>query len=319
MDTLSNVQLEYQVIQTILELVPIVIEDCRSMVRDLVTNSVSPDLSADLISSGNFSILSLQNVQTSVFSFDGNYSIVYDVPTFSPKFDLYRTTFLPFYMDGSSTCYTLYTVPVVTAVNNEGENFEYSSKDCTMDRGTAICASRQLQVYRIAFSCAAAIVRSQAQEIPAVCFETAKVLRCHRQSFMRTSNQVIIFSQKEDNMTISCGSDRFFEPLGAGTTRIAGGCQITTSELTIYGQPSITSNEHALSSDSIEATVFDLFGTMSDLQVVKGIDLRNMTKDLDDFLTAEGKESVDLTQVQTQLKKFRTVHKLANYIYHLWF
>ena len=65
--------------------------------------------------------------------------------------------------------------------------------------------------------------------------------------------------------------------------------------------------------DDLSSDLTGLLNTLEDITVPEGLDLSNMTSDLNAYLTAEGKEQVDLSTVQQQLAKFRSIHKLANY------
>ena len=66
--------------------------------------------------------------------------------------------------------------------------------------------------------------------------------------------------------------------------------------------------------DDLSSDLTGLLNTLDDITVPEELDLSNMSSYLNAYLTAEGKEQVDLTTVQQKLAKFRSIHKLANYL-----
>ena len=86
MEAISDVQTEYLVIQTIIDMIPTLMLECRTLITDLVTDSVSAEIAARIADSGLFFMPSLQNIQTNILNFDGNFSVIYEVPVFFPKY-----------------------------------------------------------------------------------------------------------------------------------------------------------------------------------------------------------------------------------------
>ena len=61
------------------------------MITDLVTDSVSAEIAARIADSGLFFMPSLQNIQTKIIYFDGNFSVIYEVPVFFSKIQIVQS------------------------------------------------------------------------------------------------------------------------------------------------------------------------------------------------------------------------------------
>jgi hypothetical protein len=137
---------------------------------------------------------------------------------------------------------------------------------------------------------------------------------CERQKVLRISDATVLFSPVSDIGSMDCGGVMTQLQFKRGINIIPRlDCRIHTSELLILETTFPTAKITTLSMDDLSSDLTGLLSTLEDITVPEGLDLSNMTSDLNAYLTAEGKEQVDLSTVQQQLAKFRSIHKLANY------
>ena len=315
LEILSDVQLEYQIVTTILELVPSLINNCRNMVLDVLKNSILPEVSRKILNKGKVSFKSLQHVQTGVKITLGNISVIYQIPQFYPEYIIYRFEAIPFYVEGADTCHTLSEYPRTMAVDEKGTVFDTDSAGCQMREGTHICNPDSVDLRVKKHSCWEMLTGTPTQVLPFPCINEIKIKNCNRQQSLRNNGKIILFTPYTDIVFINCKDDKYNYTVQKGTTIFeTHECSIRTSEMEIKvplsTAPAISLED--MSNDLI-GDISDLSETFKDIYVGAGLNLSRIDSDIKQYLESENKKSADLIGIQGELDKFKTVKKLQNF------
>ena len=117
LEAVSDVGIEYTVIGSIIELIPILINDCRVLVHSLYDGVLPTDVLNIVWKTGKHSHSSLKTVNSEVWVEHDMLSIVYYVPDFS-EFTVFSLAFLPIRLETGSACVRVCKDQYVAAVGD---------------------------------------------------------------------------------------------------------------------------------------------------------------------------------------------------------
>jgi hypothetical protein len=126
-----------------------------------------------------------------------------------------------------------------------------------------------------------------------------------------------IFSPYQDTVTYICGSNlkpntSTIEP-GFNDFTFKTGCTVRTSELVVFSQIS-TSDITDIHVEQMMPDINDVFNELSkDIEQANTVNLTQMAQDFDKLSSLIKNETVDINNVQIQLKKAKTIESLANF------
>jgi len=233
LEAVSDVGIEYTVIGSIIELIPILITDCRVMVHSLYDGVLPTDVLNIVWKTGKHSHSSLKTVNSEVWVEHDMLSIVYYVPDFT-EFTVFSLAFLPIKLETGSACVRVGTDQYVAAVGMDGQFFEYDSRNCVSEHGSAICSADRITIRTKPTTCNEVLVVGNFVTLPRVCADELKVGVCTRQEYLRNRGQVYIFTPYDDKVVYDCSGTQETRTLLAGTTLFKSSlCTIRTSELYI--------------------------------------------------------------------------------------
>ena len=103
LEVVSDVNIEYAVIGSVIELIPILINECRVLVHSLYDGTLPANVLNIIWKTGKHTHSSLKSINSEVWIEHDVLSIVYYVPDFS-AFTVFSLTFLPIRMNPGSNC-----------------------------------------------------------------------------------------------------------------------------------------------------------------------------------------------------------------------
>jgi len=179
LEVTSDINIEFAVVQTILELIPVLIAECRETVESVYTGVLPADVSVQALRSGNRAVTLPDTYHMEVVAFHDELSVLYFIPS-CVEFDIIHLSFLPFTEKGSSTCFTVSDRNYVVAVNIKGHFFEYDANNCAVTMKYSVCASDRVIVRTKLLRCSTHLALGSYSSLPRVCRDNLRISRCKR-------------------------------------------------------------------------------------------------------------------------------------------
>ena len=139
LEVVSDVNIEFTVIQTILELIPVLLEECREIVYGIYQGTLPSDVAVQVNTMGRYVRFQQYGmIHTETVHFHEKMMVLYFVPHYM-EFDLISLSFLPLHVNTDGSCVVIHSTSVLYAVSMEGLFFEYSEKVCTFYGRYPVC------------------------------------------------------------------------------------------------------------------------------------------------------------------------------------
>jgi len=313
LEVVTDINIEYSVIATILELIPVLLSECRQLVHGLFTRVLPHEILMHLWRTGNPTGKQMQHVHSEVVVSHDTMAINYYIPEYM-IFDVVYISFLPISTQPDGHCVRIGSKPSVIAVGMSGEFFEYDNAHCIANTVSSICSAERVTIKTKPVSCAEFLATRYYSVLPEICTRNMKVGVCGHQEYFRKDNFVYLFSPRPDIGTVSCSEASETLTITMGISRFnVSRCSLRTSELLILGSGYNAKVVDLDSRSGIGATVAKLGSVLSDINLGHSISFLNDSELLSSFLAASGVDNLDLAMAEKELKKFRTVDYLANY------
>jgi hypothetical protein len=311
--TVTDVNIEYSVIESIMELIPVLLAECRSYVHSLFSNVLPDDVFMYMWKSGRVNIGTAKHVRSEVWVQHSEMWVVYYVPDYA-EFSLFHLTFLPLKVNESSACLTIQHQPYMGAVGMDGVFFEYDGESCISESDSAYCDTDRVTIRNHPSSCVEKLLVGDYKQLPKECRDTLKIGVCSSQEFFRNMGKTYIFSPYAETVISDCKGIQRVHQIVAGTTVFdSTACTLRTTELLILGMRQITGMQDIDAVSNFDITLSKMSSVLEDITISDTMLLGNQTKLLVEYLAAAKTENIDLKKATDELKKFKAVSFLSNY------
>jgi hypothetical protein len=313
LEVTSDIAIEFAVVQTILELIPVLIAECRETVESVYTGVLPADVSVQALRSGSRAGMLPNTYHAEVVVFHDELSVLYYIPSYV-EFQIVHISFLPFTVKGSPTCFTVSDHEYVVAVNLKGQFFEYDANDCVVTMQYSVCASDRIVVRTKPLRCSTHLALGSYSSLPRVCRENLRVSSCKQQEFFRRDESVFLFSPYEDVLEVTCDELVFQERIQRGITHLnSSHCTFQSAELYIMRVWNKAVVVPTNTTQGLAGVIYNIDTVLDDITTGESINLSNQTSLLKSLLAARETESMDLSAAVTELEKFKKVDYLTNY------
>ena len=294
-------------------MIPLLLEECRIHI-DAVTNGIVSSLAIPTLSKTiGFNKMSIRHAQAIISMEGSNIRVVYSVPRFYSAFDIMKIATIPFPSPSSDSCMEISLDHHQIAVNEQGEIFDFDTGICTMSGSDAICQGDNIKWQRRPISCAQSLAISRSVILPPICYKTMKLSTCNEQVYIRSKNRVIIYSPFADEVSSECGELNSKGHIVRGLNVISTQCMLKTTELVIPPPIHFFSTQEHIEDIFPSALPADMNSLYSKIDSIHGINMSSLSKDVDQFLLAENRESIELKSVTMELDKVRNIKMWGNY------
>jgi hypothetical protein len=312
LEIVSDVNVEYAVVASIIELIPVLLDECRTMVHSLYDGILPNEVFRELWRVSKISRETTRHIHSEVWIEHDLTSLVYYVPDYT-EYTVVHLAFLPLRVGQNGACVRIRKDPYVAAVGFDGQFFDYGVSECVTNADSIFCSPDRITVRLRPVTCEERLAVGNFRQLPDQCLRELKLTICERQEFFRVSDRTYIYSPGHDTAILECAGTQRKLQLGPGTSVVnATGCTIRTSDLIIFGIGR-AKQEIFMSSSDIISAVSGLESVLDDVAVSQTISLENQTAFLSSYLETSKAESVDLEKATRELKKFKTIESLSNY------
>jgi hypothetical protein len=312
LETISDVNIEYAVVASIIELVPVLLGECRTMVHSLYDGILPNEVFQEMWKVSKISRETTRHIHSEVWIQHDLTSIVYYVPDYT-EYTVIHIAFLPLRVGQNGACVRIRKDPYVAAVGFDSQFFDYGINECVTDADSSFCSPDRITVRIRPMTCVERLAVGNFRQLPGQCLRELKLTICDRQEFFRVSDKTYIYSLGNDTAIMECAGTQKRLLLGPGTSVFnATGCTISTSELIIFGIGKVK-QDIFMSSSNIISAVSGLESVLDDVAVSRTVSLDNQTAFLSSYLETSKAETVDLEKATKELNKFKTIELLSNY------
>ena len=314
LEILSDVNIEYVTMQGMMQLIPVMLQECRKTLESAISDSVSPVELATLLQNEKLRKASFNHINSAVTTDGENFTIIFRVPEFFPVFHAVRVESLPIHAASNSACYELELRNNLAAINAEGETFLFDPTLCELKAGIAICSTDNIEWHAQPTTCIEALLVSEHKSLPALCSESLRVSACAEQKYLRKDGKVLLHLPVSSNVTLLCSGSKNQLLLSKGTWSINNrDCDIRTDRFVITRVYDHIYSHKAITEDFGLQMLNEYDTLFSDIQEIHRVNISKMEMDIGKFLTVENKEYIDLKDVNSALKKFESINKLENF------
>jgi len=299
----TDVHVEFQTIPGILEVIPLLLEECRIHIDAVATGIVSSLAIPTLAKSIEFNKMSFRQAQAIISMEGSSIRVVYSVPGFYSAFDIMKLSTIPFPSPNSDSCMEISVDHHQIAVNELGEIFNFDTSVCTMSGSDAICQGENIKWQRRPVSCAQSLAISRSVFLPPICYKTMKLSTCREQAYIRYKGKIIIYSPYADVISSECMKQGTKGQIVKGLNVISTQCMVKTKELVIPPPIHFFSTQEHIEEIFSSALPGDMNLLFSKIESVHGINMSTLSKDVDQFLLAENREYIELKSVTMELDK----------------
>jgi hypothetical protein len=312
LEVVSDVNVEYAVIASIIELVPVLLGECRTMVHSLYDGILPNEIFQEMWRVSKISKETTRHIHSEVWVQHDLTYIVYYVPDYT-EYAVVHMAFLPLRMGENGACVRIRKDPYIAAIGFDGQFFDYGMNECVTSADSIFCSPDRIAVRVRPKTCVERLAVGSFRQLPGQCLRELKLTICDRQEFFRMEDRTYIYSPDTDTAILECAGKQSRLQLEPGTSVVnATGCTISTSELFIQGIGRVR-NEIFMSSSDIISAVSGLESVLDDVTVSKTVSLVNQTAFLSSYLETSKAESVDLEKATEELKKFKSIESMSNY------
>jgi hypothetical protein len=312
LEIVSDVNVEYAVVASIIELVPVLLGECRTMVHSLYNGILPNEVFQELWKVSKISNETTRHIHSEVWIQHDLTYIVYYVPEYT-EYTVVHMAFLPLRVGQNGACVRIRKDPYVAAVGFDDQFFDFVINECVTDADSIFCSPDRIAVRIRPVTCAERLAVGNFQQLPGQCLREMKLAICDRQEFFRVADRNYIYSPENDTAIMECAGTQKRLQLGPGTSVInATGCTISSSELIIFGIGGVKQEIFMSSSDVISA-VSGLESVLDNVAVSQAVSLVNQTAFISSYLETSRAELLDLEKATKELEKFKTIESLSNY------
>jgi hypothetical protein len=273
LEVTSDINIEFALVQTILELIPVLIAECRETVESVYMGVLPAGVSVQGLRSGNRTGTLPGTYLAEVLAFHDKLSVLYFVPSYV-EFDVIHLSFLPFTEKGSSTCFTVSDHDYVVVENIKGHFFEYDANDCAVTLKYSVCATDRVVVRTKPIRCNAHLALGSYSSLPRICRDNLRISSCKRQEYFRRGKSVFLFSPYEDILEVTCGGSAFQERIQRGITHLnSSQCSFQKAELFIMRVWSRTTVVPTNDTQGLSGIIYNIDTILDDMTIGESLNL----------------------------------------------
>jgi hypothetical protein len=152
LEVVADLNLEYSMLSSIIELIPVLLTECRTVVHSLYDGILPNEILEAAWKKGSINKDTAKHVYSEVWIQHDIIAVVYYVPDYA-EFSLYRLDFLPVLVGTGKTCVRIDSKPYVTAISMDGQFFDYSGDNCTTDATSVVCSVERVTLRKSPKTC----------------------------------------------------------------------------------------------------------------------------------------------------------------------
>ncbi len=269
-----DLNLEYSVLSSIIELIPVLLTECQTVVHSLYDVILPNEILEAAWKKSSINKDTAKHVYSEVWIQHDVIAVVYYVSDYA-KFSLYRLDFLPVLVGTGKTCVKVDSKPYLVAISMEGQFFDYNGDNCVTDVTSVVCSLERVTIRKSPKTCVEKLAVGEFKTLPTVCNEGLKLSLCENQEYFRQGLRTYIFSPFNDTVIVDCAGKQNWLPMKAGTFVVRSShCLTSTSDLLIpstgiVGKPILVTGVMK----DFENTLIGLDSVLDDISVSHTISL----------------------------------------------
>ena len=321
MEILSDVQVEFSSFQSMLALLPHLLEDIEHAV-DSVTGQT---MHSSLLPTESIKRKIPQQTRVSIltplvkaFMTPQESYIEYKLAEYLPAFDIRHVVALPVvdFINNNDHYLDFDLEHHLVAINGLRETFIYTPGICREILGYTICPPQNIELHTKPRYCSEALLQLSTENLK-LCLDNmylSKNVNSQKYIFTQGLSKVRLFSPFNDSASTLCGSNftKDVMPIRIGYTDIATNseCTVFTSQMKILSPIPPSDDTEVKVQFFLPNMTMIMDNLMNELEVVHAMNLTTLFSDMKTFSQDVTEEKTKLVDVQKSLDKIKTIKEL---------
>jgi hypothetical protein len=323
-EILSDVQIEFSSFQSMLALLPHLLEDIEHAVDSVTSQTMhSSLLPTESIKKKipQQTVVSLLTPVIKAFMTTQKSYIEFKLTEYMPAFEIHNIIALPVvdFIHNSDHYLDFDLQYDLVAINNQHETFIYEPGVCVENHGYNICPPQNIEIHLQPRYCAEALLQLSRDNLK-ICLQDmliSKNMNFQRYIFTQGLSRIRLFSPFKDTASTLCGSNftKDVVQIQIGYTDIATNseCTVYTSQMKILS-PVPPADDTEIKVDFFVPNMTMIMDTlMNEIEIVHAMNLSTLFEDMKTFDKDVLEEQTRITDVQTSLDKIKTIKELHEF------